>query len=112
MKPEKEFKFMVTLLSSDFSKKSLLGKHVKSGCKKDYERYVGIADKDKEFRSWLDDLICNGVLVKDGLKQTDGNTRRRVQCYSIDFKLMFKKLEKNSLYKPTMTAIQKKYVVA
>ena len=64
MKEEKEVHYLKLIYLSDFVSGFL--KTPRSGTKSDFEIVCGISEKNKEFRSWLNDLIKEGVLKESG----------------------------------------------
>lgn len=96
MKPEKEFKFIIRMLNSNYIKDGLFSKP-KGGCKKDYEKLVGASESDKEFYEWINELINFGVLESCGIDESSKG--KEIEHYIINYNLLVKIAENNKIYK-------------
>ena len=106
MKEEVEFKWIVNLLNSPFVKGVF---NNNGGCKKDFERYAGASENNSKFSTWFNQMNdCNAIQYSGFKKSSHG---RNIESYVIIFKELNEILIGNSLYRPLMKIMDKKYLL-
>jgi hypothetical protein len=96
MKPEKEFKWLVILLNSQYIGGWI--KKVRGGCKRDYEKIVGARENDSEFAKWFYGLVQEGCLVLVEDNECHSRNGYRVKNYVVQKKVLHEKFKSNPLY--------------
>ena len=106
MKSEKEFVWLVKILNSDYVPSFLIGRVKKSGCKRDYERLVGVSDSDKTFRKFLNVLIDEGCLeIYEEKKMVGG----KYTFFIVNRNLIKKKIENHPIFSHLKNFMIKEY---
>jgi len=103
MKKEVEFMWIIKLLNCQYIKGGIFRKQI-GGCKADFERVVGIPEKNKEFRKWLNLLIDKEILEFFEKRKNVGGF---IDTFVIVYKKLEKKLMKNPIYDPTIRYMER-----
>lgn len=94
--------WIIKLISSPYKKKVFGGN---SGTKSDFERFVGISPRNKDFRLFLDSLIENKELIlTESRKFGIGNK------YSLNVKKIMNRIEKDEFTKTFYKACADHYL--
>ena len=96
MKDEKEFFLLMKLIDSPFKGKSFFGT-MKTGCKKDIEKYLGFSLNSKEFNIWINELIEEGCFKYSGREPRGRGVM--IDVFVINNKKLFNRLKRNNTYK-------------
>lgn len=107
MKPEKEFALLVKLLDSPF--RGGFFKKSKSGCKKDFEKYLEVSENNKDFMRWLNSLITAGGLKSVGFEER--GIGKKVNLYVVDSSVLDNILIENPCYKSAWNVFSEKAIL-
>ena len=103
MKPEKEWKWVVLLYNSPFTKKMIGGS---PGSRKDFRDLLKVSEKDATFEDFFKELLAEGSIRFDGKEKN--KTQKNVDVFFIDKEMMFRRLKNNALYNPSKKIIIEK----
>lgn len=95
------------MLDCDYIQGGIFRKQV-GGCKADFERVVGVSEKNRVFRKWLDFLIEKRILVFFEKRKAIGGF---IDTYVIVYPKMEKMLTENPVYDPTMNYVKRRNFV-
>jgi len=82
------------LVDSPFKKGLFSRKN--TACKKDFERYLGFYENNKDFNKWIDNLIEEGCLICAG-KEPKG-IGKMTDVFIVDNKTTFLRLKRLQVY--------------
>jgi len=94
--------WIIKLLNCQYIKGRVFRKPI-GGCKADFERVVGVSEKNKEFRNWLNTLVDEGILEVFEKRKSIGGF---IDTFVIVYPKLEKKFMENELYNPTIRYMQ------
>ena len=109
MKEEIEYKWLIRLLTCPYAKKvsafDKLSGNLPSGCLSNFEKYVGVSAKNRDFRIFFRKLLIDGAIKFHTRKITRGG---QADFFIVDFYKMKEVISKYEIWKKTMIIAERK----